>query len=105
MKSLLHLLAFVLMLSAVVGYGGAARATLILAGDILVADASAFDGSGGVIRVDPITGAQTTVSSGGSLVAPFDIVVAPTPPPAALPLYGTGLAVLGFLGWRRRKAA
>ena len=29
----------------------------------------------------------------------------PIPLPAALPLMGTGLAVLGFLGWRRRKAA
>ena len=27
------------------------------------------------------------------------------PIPAALPLMGTGLAVLGFLGWRRRKGA
>ena len=27
------------------------------------------------------------------------------PIPAALPLMGAGLAVLGFLGWRRRKAA
>lgn len=27
------------------------------------------------------------------------------PLPAALPLYGAGLAVLGFMGWRRRKAA
>ena len=25
------------------------------------------------------------------------------PLPAALPLYGTGLAVMGFLGWRRKR--
>ena len=31
--------------------------------------------------------------------------VTAVPLPAALPLMGTGLAVLGFLGWRRRKAA
>ena len=27
------------------------------------------------------------------------------PLPAALPLYGTGLAVMGFLGWRRKRRA
>ncbi|TNE40258.1 MAG: hypothetical protein EP348_02370 [Alphaproteobacteria bacterium] len=30
--------------------------------------------------------------------------VSAVPLPIALPLYGSGLAVLGFLGWRRRKA-
>jgi len=38
----------------------------------------------------------------------IDIVVgslAVVPLPAALPLYGTGLALMGFIGWRRRKAA
>ena len=29
----------------------------------------------------------------------------PVPLPAALPLYGTGLAVMGFLGWRRKRKA
>jgi len=31
--------------------------------------------------------------------------IAPVPLPAALPLFGTGLALLGFAGWRRRHAA
>ena len=31
----------------------------------------------------------------------FEVV----PLPAALPLYGTGLAVMGFIGWRRRRKA
>jgi hypothetical protein len=31
--------------------------------------------------------------------------VAPIPLPAALPLFGTGLGILGFLGWRRRRKA
>ena len=36
----------------------------------------------------------------------FDnVVTSVIPIPAALPLMGTGLAVLGFLGWRRRKTA
>lgn len=29
----------------------------------------------------------------------------PVPVPAALPLFGTGLAFMGFIGWRRRKKA
>jgi hypothetical protein len=32
------------------------------------------------------------------------ITVTPVPLPAALPLFGTGLALLGLLGWRRRRA-
>jgi sugar lactone lactonase YvrE len=35
-------------------------------GDILVADENAFGGTGGVIRVDPATGARTTVSANGA---------------------------------------
>jgi sugar lactone lactonase YvrE len=51
-------------------------------GDILVVDIDAFDDPnaaprlpGGVIRVDPVTGGQTTVSSGGSFADPFGIAV------------------------------
>jgi sugar lactone lactonase YvrE len=53
-------------------------------GDILVADLDAFDDPnsepqfrfpGGVIRVDPVTGAQTTVSSGGLFSDPIGIAV------------------------------
>jgi len=29
--------------------------------------------------------------------------VSVVPLPAALPLYGTGLAIMGFIGWRRRQ--
>lgn len=31
------------------------------------------------------------------------VVVNPVPVPAALPLFGTGLAVMGFVGWRRKR--
>ena len=43
-------------------------------------------------------------NSGGvtlSLARTGDVNVIPLP--AALPLYGTGLAVMGFLGWRRKR--
>lgn len=45
-------------------------------GDILVADVNAFGGPGGVIRVDPASGAQTAISSGGLFVNPFGIALA-----------------------------
>ncbi len=76
-------------------------------GDILVADASA-----GVIRVDPVTGAQTIVSSGGLLQsihsvaveANGDIVVADTGAAAVIridPVTGAQSIVSsgGTLGW------
>jgi len=34
-----------------------------------------------------------------------NIQVSAVPLPAALPLYGAGMALMGFLGWRKRKAA
>ena len=49
-------------------------------GNILVADASAFGGlcpggCGGVVRVNPATGAQSIVSTGGFFVDPFGIAI------------------------------
>ena len=52
-----------------------AGAVELEAGDILVADANAFGFPGGVIHLDPATGAQTTVSSGGSFNFPVDVAV------------------------------
>src|SRR2546426_10927192 len=45
-------------------------------GTILVADEAAFGGLGGVIRVNPATGAQTVVSSGVNFVEPTGIAIA-----------------------------
>jgi hypothetical protein len=79
-------------------------------GDFLVADADAFggpcpNGCGGVIRVDPVTGAQTTVSSGGSFFDPVGIAIVPAaaavPEPATLLLLGSGLAALAGVAWRQ----
>ena len=36
---------------------------------------------------------------------PASLPQSAVPLPAALPLYGTGLAVIGFFGWRRRRKA
>ena len=68
-------------------------------GVLLVADPS---GSGSVVRVNPQTGAQTVVSSGGLLVEPIGIAVVagspgvpePPPPPPPPPVFEPlGLAV------------
>lgn len=42
--------------------------------------------------------------SNGSTNKSYDFELAPpVPVPAALPLFGTGIAILGFLGWRRKR--
>jgi DNA-binding beta-propeller fold protein YncE len=52
-------------------------------GDILIADENAFGGSGGIIRVDPMSGARTTLSANGSPAGgpsfeqPVSIAIAP----------------------------
>ena len=43
--------------------------------------------------------------SGSNAFEYANVGLSVVPLPAALPLYGAGLAVLGFMGWRRRKAA
>ncbi|PCI05301.1 MAG: hypothetical protein COB78_01435 [Hyphomicrobiales bacterium] len=33
----------------------------------------------------------------------YDFELAAVPIPAALPLFGTGLAIMGFIGWHRKR--
>jgi sugar lactone lactonase YvrE len=60
-------------------------------GAIVVADRNAFGGPGGLIRVDPQTGARTTVSENNTPPGPFGfqapagLVIEPTPPPPPAP--------------------
>ena len=44
---------------------------------------------------------HTTINGGGEIRGQL----APAPLPAALPLFATGLGVLGLLGWRRKRKA
>lgn len=44
-------------------------------------------------------------ASTGNAFEYANISVTAVPLPAALPLYGAGIAVLGFVGWRKRKKA
>ncbi len=63
------------LLVLVLGLATPALAVDLKAGDILVTDPNAFGFTGGVIKVDPGTGAQTKVSSGGFFVDPFGIAL------------------------------
>ena len=58
-----------------------AKAVTLNPGDILVADLNAFGGPGAIFRVDPTTGAQTTISSGGNFVGPAGIAIVATTTP------------------------
>jgi DNA-binding beta-propeller fold protein YncE len=62
------------LLVAALGSPAFAQGTLT-PGDIYVADPSAASGSGAVIRIHPINGAQTLVSSGGLFSDPVGIAI------------------------------
>ena len=73
MARLVRFAAFTFVLLAVSGLSTANAGAL--PGDLLVTDFSAYGGSGGVHIVDPVTGNQTTLSSGGLFGDPWDISV------------------------------
>jgi hypothetical protein len=74
----------------------------------VIIDYVLVDGFSGVDFNDPtvlevsIQNSLNPVMGGGFTVG---TVVAVIPVPAALPLFAAGLGGLGFLGWRRKKAA
>jgi YVTN family beta-propeller protein len=45
-------------------------------GDLLAVDVNAFGGSGGIIQVNPVTGEQTVIASGGHFVDPVRLAIA-----------------------------
>jgi len=56
--------------------GNYVAAATLNPGDLVVADPDAFGLAGGIIRVDPTTGAQTVVSSGGIFADPTGVAIA-----------------------------
>lgn len=66
-----------------------------------------FVGSGGstVIKLVGILNSATPAPTYRGLDNVSVTAINPVPLPAALPLFGTGLALMGFAGWRRRRAA
>lgn len=69
--------------------------TFLTAGDLIAFDNVTVETLGTTLPVDVLA----NLGAGGS----FEFVV--TPIPAALPLLGTAVALLGMVGWRRRKTA
>ena len=69
------LLPFVLAMCFCVSATDQAPAITLLPGDLLIVDQSAFGNTGGVIRVDPVTGDQSHVSSLGSFLNPIGIAI------------------------------
>lgn len=59
-------------------------------------------GSGTPLQTGYIDNVQFT---NGQISIAADFEVAAVPLPAALPLYGTGLVLMGLLGWRKRRSA
>jgi DNA-binding beta-propeller fold protein YncE len=49
---------------------------IALDGSLFVTEADAFALDGGVLKIDPTTGAQTTITAGGNLREPIGIVIA-----------------------------
>jgi hypothetical protein len=56
----------------------------------------------GIIAGEAYLNIHTTLNPGGEIRG---FLAAPTPLPAALPLFATGLGALGLLGWRRKRKA
>ena len=61
------------------------------AGQILVADLDAFGQAGAIFRVDPLTGAQTTLTQGGNFYFLQGLAVAPTNTPNFGDIYVTSV--------------
>jgi len=68
----------------------------------ITAPAGSFDPNAGGEYSFALLASQRGDPLGRSAI---DVNVSAVPVPAALPLFGTGLFVMGFVGWRRRKAA
>src|SRR3989304_1386151 len=72
---------------------GHAKAVALKRGDIIIAD----PGAHAVIRIDPATGAQTVISSGGNFVEPLGLTVDPRGQILVVDagLFGTGKVIRG----------
>lgn len=56
-----------------------------------------------LLRVNPVTGAQTVLSSDGFFADANEIAIVPVPEPSSFLLFGSVLAGAGSLAWRRRR--
>ena len=75
-----------------------------LSGDVLVSNAIYSNATYSSLGVTPGTYIWTW-GPGADQSFTLEIGSTPTPLPAALPLFATGLGVMGLLGWRRKRKA
>lgn len=77
-----------------------------LIADVLLAQGGFFSIGGSVLTLGPGTAQAIFSFSNGNpnFSLTLDTRISAVPLPAAMPLYGAGIAVLGFLGWRRKKS-
>jgi len=61
-----------------------------------------FGGNGFSLQISPPSGPAIAYTESLTVGVPFEFASA-TPLPAALPLFATGLGVLGLLGWSRKR--
>jgi len=66
-------------------------------------DISGLAGPFYYVLLKDISASLGSISKDGFDVAAISVSVVPLP--AALPLYGAGIAVMGFIGWRRKRKA
>jgi len=91
-------LVFGSILLDVFGPGSGLQASLF-AGVNSATEIFTVSSTGDILSQDSVDHRTVLVDDGGFLDIPVSVV----PLPAALPLYGTGLAIMGFIGWRRRQ--
>lgn len=77
------------------GKGGGNELLILLSDNSSVFDFSFTGAKGGLSSIQGFAGPEDPSGGGGPAVA--------TPLPAALPLFASGGALLGFLGWRRKR--
>jgi hypothetical protein len=62
-------------------------------------------GAGDILKIDPVTGAQTIVSGGGYFSSPSGIAIVSAPEPSTALLVAGGTAWLAVVRGRRRQQA
>lgn len=72
-------------------------------GDLNANPTDAFTFLASLLKTGDLFGIGALGSNDDFKIASMTVSVSAVPLPAALPLYGAGIAVMGFIGWRRKQ--